>query len=533
MSVDQFIDNPPNSTVIGDDDKVVITAELATKQFAKKYIEEHIKPRSNTNWRDKQCAKEVYDYYHGEDQDSYLLTELQKRFPQSYDQKRRATENITKAIVNHISVVYKSPPKRGVIFDEANMSDAEIDKEKERHEELQEVYDKMVRDCALNAEMQKAERYLEFQRTCLIQVAYLDKSNRMKLKVFPRHMFDVLLDEEGELEMVITSDFYGTTEDEEKRIFTVTTESNRWQFNNDLEEVTKEGMDVNPYGLVNFILLRSFEPDQGVYCPPASTLARVNLNLNLLLCDALHLCEFQTHGQMVMIDCETKKQEGIGPEKPLIVRTREVEDKSIKAQVEFLKPAADFKGLLDTTNRILSGYSSSMGLPPNMFSVEKTGNAESGVSLKIRSAPLNEFRKSREERFRRIEDKILEVMIAVWNANTGNHGLGEMPEDMQVNVVYEEASHSFETPSEMATTMISLLSQNLMKPTDIVMKLNPGMNKRDAEEYIKEVQEEKKGLISVNIPTGPEPNSEESEEDEADDVRDTLKNNLKNLNPNG
>lgn len=441
----------------------------------------------------KDDSKRVYDYFHGVRQKDLLEDELIKRFPTTYSLRRKAVENVTSAIVNQISVVYKSPPTRIVSIPQTQ---ADGGTDLDQSEEIQSIYDSMVKQVQHDKVMQKLERYQTFDRTNLVQIGWKDKANKLTEIVLPQFLFDVMLDDEGELKAVIKSDFFGDEDNEEFRVYEVWTDENFWKLDNDLNIINQPDNEdnLNPYGELPFYLARSFEPDQGVYCDADNTLADINLNVNLLLTDLMYQSELQSHGQPVANNVKFSSDVKFGPETVLEIEPANPE--AGPASFNFLQTNADFDGIFKTLDRVLTGYTTSRGLPEGMFSFEKSGSAESGISLKIQNAPLIEFRQSGEETYRRHEEKILRKQIMVWNFNVENHQMGLLPEDLAINITYKNASEAFETPKDKISTMMTLLAMGLMKPTEIVMENHPSFTPEDAEKYLEEVLAEKSRFIN-------------------------------------
>lgn len=442
----------------------------------------------SASWGRKRDSKLVYDYYWGIRQGDLLLAELKKRYPKTYKTRRLGVENVTKAIVNHISVVYKQPPRRIVMLE----TTGNAERDKKAQADTQVLYEHIIQDACMNFQMQKLERYQMFDNTSLVGVWFDTEAQAVKMKVYPQFLFDVILDDRGNLSAVIVSDYFEATDirNENKRTFTVWTPTGFWKLD-DSYAIIDNGVNkdnVNPYGFIPFVLIRQYEPDTGVYCDPSLDLARMNLNVNFLLTDLMYLNEFQVHGQLVGKNVEIPKDMKGGPETIMMVSPK---DPSVPYDLAYLQPNANFDALFSSLNRIITGFTATIGLPSQMFSVEKSGGTQSGVSLKIKNAPLIEFRKAMEEKFRLFENQITDVIVRLWNLNKAIHKLPELPESMNVRVIYEEAGREFETPEAEARTMATLVTLGLMKSTDAVIKMNPGFTQADAEEYLVKAQEEK------------------------------------------
>ena len=156
--------------------------------------------------------------------------------------------------------------------------------------------------------------------------------------------------------------------------------------------------------------------------------------------------------------------------------------------------------------------------------------------MKIRSAPLIELRESEEEHYRVLESEILKKMILVWNTHADEHGEGELPDDLKVNVIYNRPDDSFESTQDKIASLTTLRAQGLIKLTEIIMELKPSFTKEDAEKYLEEVIEENrrfgKGVSVAN--QRPVPGSDEerdlAEEEVEQNVSETVRNAI-NQNP--
>jgi len=464
----------------------------------------------------KLMSKYVYDMYSGNRQLALLDSEMQRQFPETHSEKPRQVENITKTIVDAISVVYKSPPDRRLSAsetEEANLSD-------EAKKELQAEYDKITEESNLDMSFQKLERYLNFDCSDLIQIMFVD--GKMKYKVWPQFLFDILKDDMGRVIAVALSDFDETSPSDIKN-WIVWTDSNYWKFDKDLMLVENPNNpdNENPYGEIPFVFATYEEPDQGNYCESDIILAQTNLNINLLLSDMIDLADFQVHGQLVGLNVDMPENAKWGKEHMLMYRP---ENPDISSSIEFLKPDANFEGLLMTINRFLSGLSTSMGLPPNTFSMERQ-SAESGVALKIRSAPLIELRESMEVKFIDIEDQVRQKTIIVWNAHEADHVENNLPEDLEVTVQFNEADEAFESRTEMIQNTAMLKAQNLISWTEAVMAIHPNMKEEDARAHLEMIAEQKAEFDALfnPLPTGQIPEGEggaQTPEDKATTIFD-------------
>jgi len=440
----------------------------------------------------KKISKEVYDYYWGTRQLELLTEEMRERFPKTVTSRRKHVENVSRMIVDSISVVYKQPPDRVVGADiDSEASDAEIEALDAERAEIQSTYDRMVNDAKLDMQFQKLERYVNFDRTDLIWVRWMD--DKLQTSVVPQFLFDVMLDEDGRLAAVVLSSYLDEDHIKEQKYF-VWTKENFWKLDDQLNVMPNEENpdNVNPDGLIPFVLVRQVVPDDGIYCDADLNLSNTNLNVNLLLSDALHLSEFQVHGQLVGQNVDFSTSVEWGPESLV---TFEAKDPDHAAELKFLKPDADFDGLFETVNRILAGFARSRGLPENTFSTTKSA-VESGVAIKIRNAPLIEIRESLEEFYREVESGLLEVMVPMWNlrVDAGEIDADKLPDDLEVKIVYNRPDDAFESMSDKVTNMLALKAQGLIKPTEIIMAMKPSFNEKDAEKYLEEVAAEMERL---------------------------------------
>ena len=471
-------------------EEIVAYLEVSNKTYSTRT--RAVKSRQTTSETDerKLNSKEVYDYYWGVRQLRMLEDEMQHRFPQGWLTRRKAVENVTKTITDQISVVYKSPPDRTVSMElGVDASEAEQEAMVGEKAEIQSLYDQIYMDAKIDLEMQKLERYQNFDRTSLIQVRYIESEKRVKLSVLPQFLFDVVLDDDGNLSAVILSDFIEEERIEDKKYW-VWTKDSFYRMDSEFNIVPDESNPnhTNPDGIIPFIMVHQVVPDSGWYCDADINLSNLNLNINLILSDALHLAEFQVHGQLIGNNVKFGRDVEWGPETLVEYESKNPDQ---PAKMEFLTPNANFDGLFDTVNRVLGGFANSRGLPINMFSIDKQG-VESGVALKIRNAPLIELRESQEEIFRNVERELLDMITTIWNNNAGLHGAGMLPEELEVNVTYNRPDDAFESMQERIGGLMTLKAHGLIKLTEVVMALKPSFSEDDAKKYLMEVAEQEK-----------------------------------------
>lgn len=450
----------------------------------------------------KAVSKFVYDFYHGTLQLRHLKDEMMQVWPETWKEKFKQVENITKQIIDEISMVYKQAPSRKVA---AKIVDGSSDEPNEalegEREEIQEQWDSISRTSDLDFSMQKAERYEGFDNTILIQILYVE--DKLKVKVYPQFLFDVLTDENGKLIAVALSD-YDASQSTDNKTYTVWTEENFWRFDADLTLMPSSNEDnENPYNGIPICLVRTQEPDQGDYCDADLILAQTNQNLNLLLSSMVHVTHFQAHGQLIGLNVEFPKNQKWGIEHMVKFMPKNPE---ANTQLEFIQPEANIDLILGTINRMLSGLAGSMGLPTNTFSMEKE-SSESGVALKIRSAPLIARRQSMEAKWRSVERKLTAIMVDVWNTHVEDHGQPTLPDDLSLTVDFTNADEAFESRTDQINNTIMLKAQDLISLTQAVMRIHPSMSEADARKHIENIAKEKQefGVMLNPIPTGPIP----------------------------
>lgn len=477
--------------------------------------------------KDKQEAKrdgdKVANYYFDRLQMDELEEHLRIEFPNTWRNKFRMTENFTKSVSRQLSSIYKKKPKREAINSRiSSISDAEL---KIQSELINFVYEHGKIDRAY----QEIERFAKWSRSVLIEVIYQPKTSKIILKPYSPQFYDVMVSKSGILQAVIISDYQigrQSDKDLKGRNFWAWTDTEFQHFQGpDLTAVGE--VEENPLGRLPFVFYNDDLPveNEKPYLHADTTLANTNLAINRLLTDAMSLVKNKTYGQPYTIGIDPDKS--AQPTGHEVIWNLQPKNEGQQVEVGVLSPSGDLEAILQMIERTANGYATTRGMAPDTFTAVKTGKtADSGVALKIKNHVLLDMRDGEESKYQDLESEIFNVVRDVHNFNAdaeGGHDLPEINEDLKLSVHFDDNSLAFENPAQIRQMMLLEVNQGLLKLSDFVRASRPHFSEEEAEEYLKQVEEQRVRLgLSPSMEaidkalnaTGDENDEDDEEEEE-------------------
>ena len=393
----------------------------------------------------KSTRYEALDYYNGRTRsyiDDYFSTSMLKKVVPG-------NINITKRIIDRISLVYMIPPKR--LYTNEDVTDFFTDKDQklQRLERMTNLLDSvLVKTCWREGKIEY-DIIMDYE-----PMFFGEDSLKPDAIVYPIRLKASVLD--------TTPEQYAYWDNEHHFIF----DRNGKQYTQD------DNPDmINPYGVMPFVeCYRDGKPEMHYLDTDASTdLINTNLAINVAETNKNANVMFQSFGYMFVngagIDMDTME---IGQDK--------VNYLGVDGTISIVAPPNSVPALDESIKSTYKMLSQNYHLPTSF--VEGT-TAESGVALRLRNQELQDDRKSDVTKWRDVEHKLFDLerlLIAVEE--------GKDAGDLE-DVDFEESTEILSN-QEQREKWDWELSKGIIDEADIMVQMNPDLTREEAQEYLDE-----------------------------------------------
>lgn len=419
-----------------------------------------ISQQRKNQWKDSRYK--ALDYYNGRTSEyvnNYFSTSILNKVV-------KGNINITKRIIDRISLVYMVAPKR--LYSREDVTDYFIDKD---------------------TKLQRLERM-----TNLLDAVLLKPCWRTKEDGTGCIEYDVIMDYEpifGEDPLKFEAIVYPVTKkstvlDTTPELWVYWDAENTFTFDNNGKVYTEDDNPemINPYGVLPFVeCFRDGKPEMSYLDTDASTdLINTNLGINVAETNKNANVMFQSFGYLFVngsgIDMDTM---GIGQDK--------VNYLGVDGTISIVSPPNAIPALDESIKSSYKMLSQNYHLPTSF--VEGT-TAESGVALRLRNQELQDDRKSDVTKWRDIEYKLFDLERLIIAVEQGQDA-GDL-EDVDFDESTEILSNQ-----EQREKWDWELSKGLIDEADIMMQINPDLTREEAQEHL----EERKTIAPVEETTSP------------------------------
>ena len=419
-----------------------------------------VSQQRKNKWKDSRYT--ALDYYNGRTSEyvnNYFSTSILNKVV-------KGNINITKRIIDRISLVYMVAPKR--LYSREDVTDYFIDKD---------------------TKLQRLERM-----TNLLDAVLLKPCWRTKEDGTGCIEYDVIMDYEpifGEDPLKFEAIVYPVTKkstvlDTTPELWVYWDAENTFTFDNNGKVYTEDDNPemINPYGVLPFVeCFRDGKPEMSYLDTDASTdLINTNLGINVAETNKNANVMFQSFGYLFVngsgIDMDTM---GIGQDK--------VNYLGVDGTISIVSPPNAIPALDESIKSSYKMLSQNYHLPTSF--VEGT-TAESGVALRLRNQELQDDRKSDVTKWRDIEYKLFDLERLIIAVEQGQDA-GDL-EDVDFDEATEILSNQ-----EQREKWDWELSKGLIDEADIMMQINPDLTREEAQEHL----EERKTIAPVEETTSP------------------------------
>ena len=419
--------------------------------------------REKNQWRD--TRKKAYNYYKGRTEEYtrfFFARELSAKIP-------IANVNVTKRVIDRISLVYMQPPIREYSVEDLNLLFHNKDHKLQRAERMCNLLDFVLLKPCWRNERLEYDIIIDFE-------AHFDQDPLRPFAItYPLPVKSSVTDDEPEKFAYWDSE-HTFVYDRDENIYSP-------DDNPDM---------INPYGTLPFVeLFKNGRPEYAYLDTDASNdLIATNEVINVAETNKNANVQFQSFGYMFATGSFLDEQVlDVGQDKILKL--------GADGNLDIVAPPNSVPALTETIKDAYKILAQNYHLSINF--VEGSQEA-SGYALKIRNSELTDARKSDLEMWRNIENRIFELEKTMIDVHL-NKDAGEL-----LNVDYEESVEVL-TPQEQIDKWEWELSKGLIDLADVLMQKDPDKypTREDAQAYLDErksaPKEEEEGSLAQALLT--------------------------------
>jgi hypothetical protein len=254
---------------------------------------------------------------------------------------------------------------------------------------------------------------------------------------------------------------------------------------------------VNPYGILPFVPLFDFAPDDQFFLPGGDDLVEAQRAVNVALANLWRAIELQSHGQAWAAGLPAGDAVRAGPDRTIALPEN--------GKFGFAAPGTPIEQVLKAIEFVIKQTAVANDLAANLFEIDP--KAESGTAKFAESIDLLEARQDDIELWRKYEAQLFEAIKVVVNT----HVPGTIPESATVRLDFGEVDEGADEKTRL-DAYAKRIELGLWSPVDALMADNPDVRTReDAMKILTERALETAQLAMTMIPAADEPSALEVE----------------------
>jgi hypothetical protein len=411
--------------------------------------------------RKREAALRLRYYRDGQSED--LLNQIRLRWADPND-FRLFHVNVVKKVTNRRAVTYKVTPVRSFAgWDQA-------------------AGDGLYRGMAANIELKKASRLTKLCKTALLQVSWSGTGPR--LSVITPNVLDVEHDGDpiAPTRIIVTHlPESGRAQDVTYSDWTAATYVRRdWRGNRITVPGNPDG--VNPYGVLPFVPLFDYAPDDSFFLEGGADLIEAQRAINVALVNLWRSMELQSHGQAWASGLPVGDILRAGPDRTITLPT--------DGKFGFAAPNTPIADVLKAVEFLVKQTAVANDLAANVF--ELSPRSESAAAKLADGRDLIEARREDVDLWATYEARLFDVLKTVVNT----HAPGTVPAAATIRVDFGEITEPLYELDRIASYE-RRVALGIWSPVDALMADNPDI--RDREEA-KRVLTERRAEMAAFAP---------------------------------
>lgn len=454
--------------------------ELLAQKVAKRIIEN---PRKEHK---KQTAKKL-DYYY-DNQKPYIDELLDECF---IDNEQLSLKpqfvNITRAIVDEISMVYRAGAKRTIIGRNG----------KKVPKEAAALWAQLRKESKYDSVMKSVNRMVNLTKTVLVKPSVAlerGRAPRLSLAILTPDMFDIIPDPNNPTEaeaifypkpMAGNENFATSLSNDSNRdvIYHIWSDSFYIRMTSGGEIIRDEANPdgINPYGIMPFARFTAEIPLFDYFVPGGDDLISAQESVNIDLIQLEYLLKMQSFSVPVLKGYEGENRIVVSPGRPIVIPADE--PGASGAEFDFKSPEPHIREFLEAIEAGIRRIARSYGVSPESFTL--TGAPKSGFALLMENYRLIEARENEVPFYEQAEERLFEIIKRIYNYETGfSNELVPLPDDATVSVAIKDISLPKSTSERLAEAEF-MLKNKLTTPVEMIADIY-NIPQREAEKIYNE-----------------------------------------------
>lgn len=340
----------------------------------------------------------------------------------------------------------------------------------------QQAGEKLYRGMFADAVMKKANRMVKLLKTCVLQVRWDEKNERVALHVLTPNILDVeFSDPNYPARIIVTHPGADRPEQTEYSDWTETGYARR-DYRGQVISIPGNPSGVNPYGVLPFVPLFDDYTDDEFFLPGGQDLIDAQRSVNIALANLWRAIEWQSHGQPVATGIAKAERFRVGPDHTITLPEG--------ADFKFAQPNAPIAEVLKAIEFKIKQTAIANNVAANVF--EMNSKAESGSAKFAERVDLIEARQDDLALWRTYEERLFEVVKCVVNT----HRPGTIAEGASIKIDFAEIDRALTELERMQANQFRL-DMGIASPVDLYLEENEDVRSREeALERLQEIREE-------------------------------------------
>ena len=445
-----------------------------------------------------ELQEKLYHYYNGDETEilKYLDTALGKSFKaRDIAEFQKDYLNITKKLIQEISVVYIEPPERWI-----------VDKSGNTNEDLTKYLDSVLTG-RLNSKDKKIHRYGKLFNTALMEVFFNKVTKKIDFRIDSPHLFTVIPHEDDyqRIGTLLYDKYIG------KELFTIVwtdTEHYKLDQNGNKLAIGDNIEMINPYGIIPFAIYRT-EEMQDFWGIGKHDIVNTNEIIDVFLTDLANGMIMSTWGTPLYVNCDLSKKAdtkdateqrevSIGPKHPIVIDN--VQTDMVPPRIEYISHNDNTTVLIQYIDWRIKLLAANYGLDPNVFLQE--AKATSGFSKVMDRINQIEIRNDDIEPAREFEEERFEIIKRVNNYWVDEIEDGKkIDEKLKLKVDFAEINIP-KTEDEIWKSREEQEKRYMATPVDWLKEDNPDLTDEEA----KQILQDNKEIMDSTVKAEPKTN---------------------------
>jgi hypothetical protein len=378
-----------------------------------------IQSQASDDFKDNQQMR--VDLYNGR-YEQHLLDAINDRYVENKSLKLQLQNfNITKMLVDNLSVIYKGGASRSLYFPDNDEQKPTPDDDK--------IFEYITQKGQFDLHMAYANKMINLCRTILIKPWFDTKKGIIRFRILLPSEVDFIPDELDPTTAIAviyrltapTDENYlsgpvGTTASSQERYALWTDEAYReYTQKQGFIEIQTNLEGVNPYGRLPYVKMTDTPVYNSFWVDGGYDLVDAHINLALKITELNNLVYAQCFSQLILKGWKGDAKQNIvmGPNVPIIIPADDPQGEGTGQNAFYISPSPAIQQILDCIQADVDRLAEVYGISINDFKL--TGSPASGYALELQNMHHTDRRKCEKPYYESAESEIFEIVKLIWN----------------------------------------------------------------------------------------------------------------------